>query len=234
MLQGCLSPEIIRDYPKVRVSLFASVTDTNDAFSFSHVANQPDGYVTELQKCAQSSTAMGTEALIPEPYSTRLMPVSDMSEVLAAATGVLLESIEFVGYDGTLVGSSDQNADNNTAIDSSQSSALDAYMASHFRGGIVGNWQPNYCRPVVRVNGMSVLDMMGSEIQDAATLQRNHLGHLSIGIPLPFGLEYYREFDRVTKVEVYGGLAQWIATSAEATKKLVRYPLVCMIRWRLK
>lgn len=234
MMNGCLSPEIIRDYPKVRVTVFVSTTDTADSFDYAHVANAVDGYVTELEKCAQSSDVMGTDALTAEPYSTRLMPVSDMSEIFSQADGVLLESIEFVGYDGTSIGSAFQNAANNTAIDSSQSSALDAYMASHFRGGIVGNWQPNYCRPVVRINGQSVLDLSGSEVQDVVTLQRNHLGHLSVGIPLPFGMEYFREFERITKIEVSAGLAQWIATSAEAVKKLVRYPVICIIRWRLK
>ncbi|MBU3742575.1 MAG: hypothetical protein FGM24_09875 [Candidatus Kapabacteria bacterium] len=234
-LQACLSPEVVREYPRVRVGLWLSTTDTSDyGFSYSHVANQVDGYVTEMEKCGQSASQMGTRAVATSPYSTRLRPLSDLAEVFNAESGVLLESVEFVGYDATLGGSAHQNAANNTTIDSSQSSTLDAYMASHFRGGIMGNHQPNYCRPTILVNGIAVFDLGDSSVQELTTGRRGHLGDLSIGIPLPFGVDYYREFEHVTSIEVYGGLAQWISTSAEPTDKLVRYPLLCMMRWRMR
>lgn len=234
-LQGCLSPELVREFPRVRVGLWMSTTDTTDyGFSYGHVSNAPEGYLTEMEKCGQSAAQMGTRSVVASPYSTRLRPLSDLSDVFAADGGVLLESIEFVGYDATLGGSAHQNAANNTAIDASQSSTLDAYMASHFRGGILGNHQPNYCRPTVLVNGIAVFDLGDSAVQDVATGRRGHLGDLSIGIPLPFGVDYYREFDHVAAIEVYGGIGQWITTSAEPTAKLTRYPLLCMMRWRMR
>lgn len=235
MLNGCLSPELVREYPRVRIGLWMSTTDdSSNGFNYNHVANAVDGYVTELEKCNQSAALMGTRAKVTSPYSTELMPLVDLTELLTAQEGALLESIEFVGYDGTRIGSAHQNAANNSAIDTSQSSTLDAYMGSHFRGGIIGNHQPNYCRPTVLVNDVIVFDTGDSAVKNMATDLRGHLGHMSIGLPLPFGVEYYREFEHVTNIKVFGGLAQWIETSAEPTDKLVRYPLLCLMRWRMR
>lgn len=232
---SCFYPDIIRAYPRVRVGLFMSTTDTNQAgFDYSHVPNQPDGWVTELEQCAQSSAVMGSTAVGSNPYSTRMRPLSDMGDIYAAQAGVLLEAIEFIGYDGTRVGSPVQNADNNAAIEASQTSVLDAYHASHFINGVVGNWQPNYCRPSVFINDIDVLaNMLDTEVMDPVSGARNHAGDMGIGVPLPFVVPYYLPFDTVTSVRVYGGLAQWIGASAEPTDKLVRYPLLCVMRWRM-
>lgn len=232
---SCFYPDIIRAYPRVRVALFMSTTDPEQStFDYDYVPNQPDGWVTELERCAQSSAAMGTTAIAANPYSTRLRPLADMSDVFAAQAGVLLEAIEFLGYDGTRAGSPAQNAANNTEIDASQTSVLDAYHASHFRNGVLGNWQPNYCRPSVYINDIDVLaNMMDTGIVNPMGGGRNHVGDMGIGVPLPFVVPYYLPFDVVSSVKVFGGLAQWIATSAEPTEKLVRYPLLCVMRWRL-
>lgn len=233
-LSTCLYPDIVRDYPRIRTLLFASTTDTTVmGFSYDHVPNAVDGYVTEMERCSQSSSEMGTRSVRTNPYSTRMRPLSDMSDILTAEDGVLLEAVEFVGYDGTRIGSPDQNADNNAAIEASQTSVLDAYMASHVRAGILGNWQPNYCRPSIYIDDLDVLNMADSSVVDPVSGTSGHLGDMSVGIPLPFVLHYYREFTRVRKVNVFGGLAQWIGSSADPVNRLVRYPLVCIMRWRL-
>lgn len=236
MLMDCYRPDLVERYPQVRDLLFMSTIDPNQTFDFAHVPNTVDGYVTEMQRCGQSATEMGTAAVRVNPYSTRLMPVSDLNNVLGPASaggngGALLESVLFLGYDSTLSGSVHQDADNNTAITSSQSSATDAYVASHFRNGVMGNWQPNYCRPEVTVNGQRLLTLGSSHIVDTAGASA-HLGHLSIGVALPYAVHFYRHFPTLTSIEVFAGLAQWIATSPSAAK-LKRYPVLCVMRWRL-
>lgn len=232
---SCFYPDIIRSYPRVRIALFMSTTDTQQStFDYDHVPNQPDGWVTELERCAQSSSVMGTAAVAANPYSTRLRPLADMSDIYASQAGVLLEAIEFLGYDGTRLGSAFQNAANNAEIEASQTSTLDAYHASHFRRTVVGNWQPNFCRPAVYVNDIDVLaNMLDTEVENPLNDARNHAGDMGIGLPLPFVVPYYLPFDTVSSIRVYGGLAQWIETSAEPNDKLVRYPLLCLMRWRL-
>jgi hypothetical protein len=236
-LLDCYRPDIVEKYPIVRDLIFVSTTDDDPSFDFAHVPNTVDGYVTELERCGQSATEMGTAAVRANPYSTRLMPVSSLNSVLGAAAsagngGALLESVVFLGYDSTLVGSPHQDADNNTAVAASQASATDAYVASHFRNGIMGNWQPNYCRPEIIVNGESLLSLGSSEIRDSAGASR-HLAHLSVGVALPYGVHFYRHFSTVQSIELHAGLAQWIATSASASK-LKRYPMVGIMRWRLR
>ncbi len=234
MLSDCLRPEIVREYPHVRELLFVSTVDPNEEFDYAHVANTPTGYVTELERCGQSSSSMGTKQVRTSPYSTRLMPISPQDDVLNIETGVMLEQATFIGYDATLAGSPFQNAMNNAAIEASQSSSVDAYVASHFRFGITGNWQPNYCRPEIRIDGVTILSMGDSQIINPATETRAHLGHMSIGVALPYLVQFYREMDRVRSIEVYCPLGQPIMTSAEPTEKIARYPVLCMMRWRTR
>lgn len=234
MLAACLYPDIVREFPHVRDMLFMSTVDPNEEFSFTHVDNTVTGYVTELERCAQSSDVMGTQRVQTNPYSTRLMPVSNQDDVLQIETGVLLEEVLFIGFDATLSGSIYQNADNNTAIEGSQTSVSDAYVASHFRNGVHGNWQPNYCRPEIRVNSIPILTMGDSHVTDPVTGGRGHMGHLSIGVVLPHRVAFYTTFERVRSIDVYCGLAQWITTSGEPTDRLVRYPVLCLMRWRTR
>jgi hypothetical protein len=235
MPQACLAPDIIRAFPKVRTLLFISTTDSSTSgYDYTHVANNPGGYVVELERCGQATATMGTRAVATNPYSTRLMPVSPLDDLRSTPNGVLLESAEFIGYDSTRAGSAHQNANNVTAIEASQASATDAYVASHFRGGIAGNWQPNFCRPEILVNGELILGMNDTDVVNPATGARSHMGHLGIGVPLPFLAYYYREFDRISSLDVFCGLAQWIETSAEAVNKLQRYPVQAILTVRLR
>lgn len=235
MPQHCLAPDIVRLFPKVRTLMFMSVTDpTPSDYLFGHVADAPDGYVTELEKCGQAAAVMGSRAVATNPYSTRLMPVTPFDDLRNVPSGVLLESIEFIGWDSTRSGSPHQNANNVTAIELSQSSATDAHVASHFRGGIAGNWQPNFCRPEVLINGEAILSMNDSAIVNPATGARAHRGHLSIGVPLPYMAYYYREFTTISSIDVFCGLGQWISTSIEPTDKLQRYPVQCIMHVRTR
>lgn len=224
----CLAPDIIARYPRVVLAIFHSTTDTVDAFNYNHVTNAPNGYVDEIEKCAQSSDRMGDSSLVANPYSTRLMPVTPLDTIFNAPEA-MLEKMLFVAYDGTRIGSPHQNAANNTVIDTSQASTLDAYMASHFRAGIIGNHQPNFFRPTVRINGKSVL----GNLEDSYVEPRGHLAHMSIGLPLPFEANWYAIFPNVQSIDVYAGAGQWITTSAEPTNKLVRYPVLCVQQWRV-
>ncbi|OJX57681.1 MAG: hypothetical protein BGO89_06835 [Candidatus Kapaibacterium thiocyanatum] len=234
MLSDCLRPEIVREYPHVRELLFMSTVDANEEYSYSHVANTPTGYAAELERCAQSSSQVGTGLVQANPYSTRLMPVSVQDDVVGIDTGVMLEQATFIGYDATLSGSPLQNAANNAEIIASQASPTDAYVASHFRFGIMGNWQPNYCRPEIRIDGVAILSMGDSQVVNPATETRAHLGHMSIGVALPYTVHFYREMDRVRNIEVFCPLGQPILSSAEPTEKIVRYPVLCMMRWRTR
>jgi len=98
----------------------------------------------------------------------------------------------------------------------------------------MGNWQPNYCRPEIRIDGVAILSMGDSQVVNPATETRAHLGHMSIGVALPYTVHFYREMDRVRNIEVFCPLGQPILSSAEPTEKIVRYPVLCMMRWRTR
>lgn len=238
---GCLNPDILRLYPHPVVALFSSTVDPTNSneFDAAHVADTDLGYHTELEKAGQHATAPGSVKVLENPYSTRLRPNSMVAD-LVRLKGVpcIIESVTFYAIDATVVtptqmepvsGNTFQDAVTAAAMITSQSTVMDANVASHFRNGLVGNWQPNWFRPALIINGRNIFgNLAGTELAGTAG-NRNHKGDLSIGLPLPFSLDLALEYPNgISSIEAHGQVVQYVPNSASASK-YVRYPVHAVV-----
>jgi hypothetical protein len=114
-----------------------------------------------------------------------LFPVSSL-EVLTNRTAIYLHSIEFAGYDTSkaLIANPDEDSEKEFANE------------KIFGNMLTSSWQPNYCRPVVRINGVN----MASSISTGS--------RKDIGLPLPYCFSINRVIKEPKSIEVLGSLAQ--------------------------
>lgn len=236
---GCLSPDLLKQYPRPVIALFSSTVDTGSEFAPLHVADTPLGYLTELEKAGQHATSPGSVSVAESPYSTRLRPNSDLENIYAMrGRPCIIESVLFYAIDATtatptltepISGNTYQDATVVGDMITSQSTDMDANVASHFRNALVGNWQPNFFRPALYVNGVNILaNLTGSHLVDTTGI-RAHRGDLSIGLPLPFELDLAMEFPNgIAKLEAHAQLIQIIPNTASA-RKYVRYPVHAVV-----
>jgi hypothetical protein len=127
-------------------------------------------------------------------------------EALTNRKEIYLHSIEFAGYD---------TADTIIKTDAEQ----DKEYANEL---ILGNmlttsWQPNYCRPIVRINGMNIT----SSISTFGNADYSK----SIGLPLPFCLTINKIIKEPKDIEIYGSLAQRTPVGYR------NYPLLAIINF---
>ena len=130
-------------------------------------------------------TTDGDEVLL-----RRLLPVSSL-EALTNRKEIYLHSIEFAGYD-----TADNLLEKGEDVEKDFANEL-----------IVGNmlsasWQPNYCRPIVRINGINLTSSISTLDKDNADFCK------LIGLPLPFCLTINRIIKEPKDIEIYGSLAQ--------------------------
>lgn len=215
--------------------VFVSNTDPN-APSFdtnpTYVPNTLDGYLLEFERTGRSAAVMGTPSTTnpPPAYSTFLLPTVDMSEVFNA-TEVWFDGADFIALDAKVQGSIIQDAQNYAAIIASISSTdYDAWQASRFRNGVVALAGVNFFRPIIQINGTSILDMSNTQVKINGA---NQVAHQSVGPSLPFCLPGGYPIGQVNSITVAAGAAQYISDSASTTK-LVRYPIICTMNLRLK
>lgn len=207
---------------------FFSSTDTSREPSPAHIADTIDGYATEMERLAQSTSTIGTAKLqydVPTglPYSTRLRPLSDLAPLTGRAN-VRLVSVMFQAYDTMLTGGTGQDATTNTTVSDSVTpgtsgySSTDGYMQSRFRNSVVGGWQPNWFRPRLLVDGKSVFFRTIS-----VTSLGSHAGDLSIGLSLPWCWRGDCSIGRITTgIDVYAGAWQRVDNGGGNVKYLRR------------
>jgi hypothetical protein len=116
-----------------------------------------------------------------------LVPVSSL-DAMTNRKEIYLHSIEFGGYDTS-----------ENPIEKSDETVKD--FANEF---IVGNmltssWQPNFCRPLVRINGVNITSSINSGNTELAR---------AIGLPLPFCLTINKVIKEPRNIEIFGALAQ--------------------------
>lgn len=211
-----------RKYPETVVALFMSTTETatdvTEAQRNAHITNSHDGYLSELEKLGQASTSPGGTAKVTDPYTSELRPVTDLSRIYGAAD-VMLDTVEFFAYDTTLDGSEEQDSDTLTAIHNSRT-ANDIIPQSYYKNTLLSlNWQPNGFRPNVLIDGRPIV----KGIDASAFENGNNSGDLSIGLPLPYCLDYNRELGQVQDIKVHGQVSQKIG------EKYQRYPVLCKL-----
>lgn len=209
---SCALPyEIFKEYPNtVILSYFSSaMTDVikTDADKDAYITNNHIGYVTEMERLGNSATTGpgSPNNVSANPYSTRLRPVRDADKVINAQK-VFLEKVEFYAYDATLAGSDYQDEDV-AAIITAGISTEDAYPRSHYRNAMLPiNFQPNYFSPVIKIDGKDIIG--GANASNYGN--KANKGDLSIGFPLPLCLDIYREFGKISSIEVFGKVAMAI------------------------
>lgn len=215
-------------------AIFISSTEDEATQTDTHVANTLDGGRLELLNCGASATAMGTKALVASPYSTRLRPVSNLSK-FAAYNGIYLLKAEFTPLDTTLTGSAPQDAQIDTEIIDSLLTDNDAYLQSRFRFGSIGDWQPNFFRPSLRVQGGD--DVFETLNNSNFGTSKNNLGDLSIGCMLPYtwkpAIPLYlgKVTDLNEAIIVHAGAGQIVEDTVLAVKKVQRYPVHCYMEF---
>ena len=209
-------------------ALFISSVETAAPQTNAHIANTITGGRDGLLECGQAATAMGTATLTSSPFSTRLRPVSDISN-FGDYDYLFLTKAEFRAYDVTLTGDADQDAQILTEIVDSLTSTNDAYVQSRFRFAEIDGWQPNFFRPSLRLKEGS--DVFASLNSSNFTGNKANKGDLSIGLSLPY------EFNPATPVFMgkpervqdallcYAGAGQAIYDSVAAVTKVQRYPV---------
>ncbi len=205
--------------------LFFGTTETNVNQTKGYIANQPDGYLQEMKKLGQASTAPGSAALVSNPYPIRLRPVSDLNIVYDRK--VQLRSIYFTAYDVTLVGDANQDATTLSAIEGSLSSVNDAYVQARMRFSPLPDFQPNFFRPRVKVNGGEVVfRSLGNSYDFGTNDFSENAGDLSIGLPLPYITYPYADLGEVNSIEVEAQVCQIIEG---VPKPYQRYAVLCVM-----
>jgi len=218
--------EYREEYPEPIWSMFISETDYHNPIRDAQITDDYTGYITELQNCGQAADAPGTKELIDittgDPYSTRLRPVTNLSEIFKSQK-VMLASVQFYAYDPTDENAAPpQDAATLAAIYASRTSN-EMFAQQYILNGFIQNWQPNFCRPSLKVNQKEIFKGFNS-----SNFGRNvNKGDLSIGIPLGYCFELYRKLGKVHDVEMFGQLAQYIT----GPKKFQRYVLMSIIEW---
>lgn len=223
---------LVRELWNRNTSLFAtfiSSTETANTQSNTHVADSINGGRLELLKGGQSATTMGTNVLTSSPYSTRMRPVTDISNFNAFDVLYLVKA-DFRVYDTTLTGDANQDAQILTEIEGSLTTyANDAYVQSRFRLAEIGGWQPNFFRPSLRFKeGPDVFGSSGTS--NFGT--KSNKGDLSIGFPMPYEFHPPTPFNMGAKpqnvedaLEFYAGCGQLVYDTVAAAFKIQRYPV---------
>jgi len=128
----------------------------------------------------------------------QLIPVSSL-DAMTNRKEIYLHSIEFAGYDTSesLV-EKDKDAEKEFANEMVIGNMLSA------------SWQPNYCRPIVSINGVNITSSISTfNDHPCPSVGVELLGiSKSIGLPLPFCLTINRVIKEPKDIEIYGALAQ--------------------------
>jgi len=136
----------------------------------------------------------------------QLVPVSSI-EALTNRQEIYLHSVEFAGYDtSTSLLEKDEDAEKEFANEIIIGNMLTA------------SWQPNYCRPFVRINGTNITSSISSYSQHQVLSK-------SIGLPLPFCLTINKVIKSPRDIEIFGALAQGTNSGYR------NYPLLAIVNF---
>ena len=138
--------------------------------------------------------------------SRRLSAVSSL-EAMTNRKEIYLHSIEFAGYDtASSIIEKEKDADKEYANEVIIDNMLTA------------SWQPNYCRPLVNINGENITSSISS-------YNPNSIISGSIGLPLPFCLTINKVIKEPRNIEIYSALAQRTSDGYR------NYPLLAIINF---
>lgn len=230
-----INMEYTQKYPQLVIANFFSSTQSNtaktDAQKDSHIADSPIGFNDELRAIGQasvSSYSRDNDVDSNNPYSSLLRPVSDLKDIYKSQL-VFLEKVEFYAYDTTMEGADEQNSNVLDKIHGSQNS-YDAYVQSKYRNGMIPqNWLTNYFRPSLRINGVE----MFKGLQSSNFGDKRNKGDLSVGIPLPYCIDVYRELGEIHSIECAAAVGQIVYITGTTSYLLQRYGVQAILTFRV-
>lgn len=227
--------EIYREYPQQVPVIFMSTVDGGTPLSTGAVTSSLVGYVNEMGKLGQDSTGIGSGPVDnPNPYSPRLRPVSDFQKMFRQ-TQVYLTNIEFSAFDclNTNDSSGYQVAATNTAILSFTPGSEKPYAQSTYLNGLVPNWQPNWFRPIVRINGKDIVEVGNTHFLSGTNNTEHHEGDGSIGLRHDTCFDVYQAFKEIKDIDIRAQVVQYIGQSTDS-RKYKRYGVHCVMNFRRK
>lgn len=188
--------------------IFVSSVEATNEQTAAGITNSSSGYSTAMQPIGQADAAVGSTALESVPYSTRLRPVTDMQPIFDAR-GAEFRRISTFAYDTTRWDGVNAGTGQTTAVVQSIIDSLGtdrAYVQSRFRNAGLYDFQPNFLRPDIRINGAQLL----RTLQDSH-LSDGHAGDRSIGLPIGYELTDLRKFvKKVNSIDCHAQVAQEI------------------------
>lgn len=240
---GCdLSHLGVIDVDSIVVLKFFSTTDSQPprAWDPAYIPDTNVAYVNELEMLGQAVT--GTNGLVMEvsqysvvgdvPYSSRLRPLSSLNKLFVKRCAHLV-SMEFNAVEATTdPPGADQDAPTVQAIlDSVDPSAATfsnarAYMQPRFRRSVMGGWQPNWFRPVIRIDGKSIIFDALSQVAESISQSPTgaNRGDMSVGLLLPYCWKGDIRLGVIQQsIEVFAAAYQYI----DDTSMYQRYPIDC-------
>lgn len=233
------SPDIAAEFPNVDVILLTSSIQFPAPQSDSGATDSIIGAFTEMEALAQSSATVPTDAMIENPYSTLLRPRTYNNRLYQAPqidrNTIFIESIQFSVYDGRVNNSTlaqpnatlYQDAALNTVVENSQAGATDRYLTSPYRFAMIGNWQPNWFRPFIKINDEIIFDSRASKFGD-----HSNLGDIAYGYDLPFCIEPYKQIRYFKDLTIAACAFQYVVNGS--SRKLYRFPVHCEVNIRYK
>jgi len=137
----------------------------------------------------------------------KLVAVSSLDAMLNRKE-IYLHSVEFAGYDTS-----------NSLLEKPEEADKDFANEIIFGNMLTSSWQPNFCRPVVRINGNNITSSISSFNSDSADFSK------VIGLPLPFCLTINKVIKEPSDIEIFGALAQ------KTESGFRNYPLLAIINF---
>ena len=233
------TPDIAAMFPNVDVILLTSSIQYPAPQSDSGATTSIVAASTDMEALAQSTTTPPTQAMIENPYSTLLRPRTYNDRLYQApqidANTMFIESIQFSVYDGRVNGSTlaqpntqlYQDTTLNTEVETTQADATDKYLTSPYRFAMVGNWQPNWFRPFIKINNEIIFDSRQSRYGN-----HDNLGDIAYGYDLPFCIEPMKQIRYFTELTIAACAFQYVDSAS--ARKLYRFPIHCEVTVRYR
>ncbi|MEO5929074.1 MAG: hypothetical protein ABIR47_03990 [Candidatus Kapaibacterium sp.] len=179
-------------------------------------------YRSEMLAMGQATATIPSDGRISSPFTTGMRLLTPIDWLRGRR--VALTRITWRAYDSTLLdggAAAGQDQDTLDAIEASLDTSSDAFAQSRLLMGEVSGWQPNFFRPVFRINSIDLYPSLRSNGQGTG-----HLADLSIGLPLPVCTEFHNpiDFGSFMSHEV----SAWTGQIVPATNTVQRYVLQCV------
>jgi hypothetical protein len=196
---------------------------TNDVYPWTttYLGDDSSAYLSEMAKLGLSVLYKNNAGVIQTansdiinvPYSNRLKPIQSM-EWMRTARNVLVYRVHVWAYNAMKPGATEQaaGASVNTAITASlTSSSNNAYVQNRFMNVVPVEWQPNFCRPSIRINGAEDLfESFGQAFLPLGVNNGNNYGDKGLGLRLPFNHSMRKHFDTIGNIEVKAAVRQLV------------------------